>query len=73
MSGFVIVYNRLTRESHVTSFPGDEGYREAFTERMRLEAENTDPDLEIVSLVSDSLDSAKATHSRYFEHVVTAV
>lgn len=73
MSGFVIVYNRTTRESLVTSFPGDEGYREAFTERMRLEAENTDPNVEIVSLVSDSLESAKATHSRYFENVVASV
>jgi len=73
MSGFVIEYHRKTRESRVTSFPGDEGYREAFTERMRLEAENTDPDVEIVSLVTDSLDSAKATHSRYFENVVTSV
>ncbi len=72
MSGFVIEYHRKTRESRVTSFVGAQGYREAFIERLRIEAENTDPDIEIVSLVSDSLESARATHSRYFEHVVTA-
>ncbi len=73
MSGFVIVYDRSTRVSHVTSYVGDQGYREAFNERMRLEAENTDPNVEIVSLVSDSLESARATHSRYFENVVAGV
>ena len=73
MSGFVIEYHRKTRESRVTSFAGEQGYREAFAERLRLEAENTDPDVEIVSLVSDSLESARATHSRYFENEVTSV
>ncbi|MCB2411418.1 hypothetical protein LGT39_00975 [Demequina sp. TTPB684] len=73
MSGFVIEYHRKTRESRVTSYLGEDGFRDAFTERLRLEAENTNPDIEIVSLVSDSLESARATHSRYFEHVVTSV
>jgi hypothetical protein len=73
MSGFVIEYHRKTRESHVTSFLGESGYREAFNQRLRLEAENQDPDVEIVSLVSDSLESARATHSRYFENEVTSV
>ena len=60
MSGFVIEYHRRTRECRVTSFPGEQGYRDAFNERLRLEAENTDPDVEIVSLVSDSIESARA-------------
>ena len=73
MSGFVIEYHRKTRECRVTSFLGEQGYRDVFNERLRLEAENTNPDVEIVSLVSDSIESARATHSRYFERVVTAV
>ena len=44
MSGFVIVYQRKTGESRVRSFLGENGYRDAFDERMKLEAENSDPD-----------------------------
>lgn len=73
MSGFVIEYHRKTRECRVTSFLGGQGYRDAFNERLRLEAENTNPDVEIVSLVCDSIESARATHSRYFQCVVTSV
>jgi len=73
MSGFVIEYNRKNRESRVTSFAGEDGFREAFNERLRLEAENQNPDVEIVSLVSDSVESARVTHSRYFENVVATV
>ncbi len=73
MSGFVIVYQRKTGESRVRSFLGENGYRDAFDERMKLEAENSDPDVEIVSLVSDSLESVRLTHSSYFENVVASV
>jgi len=73
MSGFVIEYHRKKRESRIVSFAGENGFREAFDERLRLEAENSDPDVEIVSLVSDSIESARATHSRYFENVVAEV
>jgi len=73
MSGFVIQYNRKSRESRVTSFVGEQGFRDAFKQRLRLEAENQNPDIEIVSLVSDSIESAQVTHSRYFENVVAGL
>lgn len=66
MPGFVIQYNRRTRANTVTSFTAPDGHREAFKERLRLERENQDPDVEIVSLGSDSLETVKKTHSRYF-------
>ena len=66
MSGFVIQYNRRTGASEVTSFTEPGGHREALQLRLRLEAERQDDDIEIVSIVSDSLDTVRRTHSRYF-------
>jgi hypothetical protein len=34
--------------------------------RLKLEAERTNSDVEIVALISDSLDTLHQTHSRYF-------
>ncbi len=65
MTSFVIEYNRRTGESHVTTF-AEGGNREALRHRLRLEDERVDPDVEIVSLVSDSLETVRRTHSRYF-------
>lgn len=66
MTAFLITYHRRTGEVSVTEFPGPEGGHRAMRERFRLEAERVDPDVEIVSLNSDSLETIKKTHSRYF-------
>lgn len=67
MSGFVIEYNRHSRDWRVTEFPGAEGYRDAFQRRLELEQSRPSTDWEIASLNSDSLDTIKRTHARYFE------
>lgn len=72
MVGIVIAYHRRTGEVDVTEFAEPSGHREAMRERLRREAASHDPDLEIVSLVSDSLETVKQTHSRYFEHLTPA-
>ena len=66
MSSFVVIYNRKTGKSDVRSFEGANAHRAAFQERLRLEEANQDGDIEIVSLVSDSIETVKRTHSRYF-------
>lgn len=73
MTGFVIQYNRRTGKSHVTTFPEKGGHRAALKHRLQLESERIDGDVEIVSVVSDSLDTVRRTHSRYFrEELVEA-
>jgi hypothetical protein len=67
MAGFVIQYNRRTKESEVTEFLEPNGHREAMRRRLELERERHDPEIEIVSLASDSLQTVRRTHSRYFE------
>jgi hypothetical protein len=66
MPGFVIQYNRRTGASEVTAFDGEGGHREALKMRLRLDAERVDDEIEIVSVVSDSLETVRQTHSRYF-------
>lgn len=66
MASFVIEYNRRTGHVTVTEFP-DGQHRDAMKRRLALERERSDQDVEIVSLVSDSLESVRRTHSRYFE------
>lgn len=66
MPAFVIEYNRRTGEHKVTPFMERDGHRSAFQERLRLERSRVDADVEIVSLIGDSLDTIKQTHSRYF-------
>jgi hypothetical protein len=66
MPGFVIEYNRRSRDYKVTTFDGERGHRDAFDLRLQLEADREDSDVEIVSLTSDSLETVKKTHSRYF-------
>jgi hypothetical protein len=63
MPGYVIEYNRKTRERRITEFDTP---HEAMEYRLKLEAERGDMDVEIVALVSKSLDTLKQTHSRYF-------
>lgn len=71
MTAFVISYHRRSGAVDIAEFPGPEGHRAAMRERFRREAERADPDLEIVSLVSDSLETVQQTHRRYFGQVVS--
>jgi hypothetical protein len=70
MPGYVIEYNRITGDRHVTEFPGSTGHRKALLERLKLEKVRPSEDWEIVSLNSDSLETVKKTHSRYFTGVL---
>jgi len=67
MSGFLIEYNRRTLEWHAKEFDGPSGHRDALEARIRREHERTDLNIEIVSLNSDSFETIKKTHSRYFQ------
>lgn len=73
MPGFVIVYNRRTGASEVTAYNAPTGHRDALRRRLELEEQRTDADVEVVSLVSDSIDTIRRTHSRYFAHEVSRV
>ncbi|MDN5559698.1 MAG: hypothetical protein L0G23_09730 [Ruaniaceae bacterium] len=66
MPAFVIEYDRRTGESTVHSFTGSDGHRAAIMKRFELERARSSEEVEIVSLVSDSLETIKRTHSRYF-------
>ncbi|MCX2747806.1 hypothetical protein OOZ51_08235 [Arthrobacter sp. MI7-26] len=66
ISGFLIVYNRRTFDRQVTEFPGANGPREALKQRLLLERERHDQEIEIASLNSDSIETIQRTHSRYF-------
>jgi hypothetical protein len=66
MAGFLIEYNRRTSDWSVTQFLSDTGHRDAMKLRLERERLRTDADVEIVSLVSDSLETIQKTHSRYF-------
>jgi hypothetical protein len=67
MPGFVVEYNRKSRDWKVTSFPGPDGHRAAMRHRIELEQARVDADMEIVSLNSDSFETVRKTHARYFE------
>lgn len=67
MTAFVIEYNRRTGASQVTEF-GAGRNRDALNYRFELERSRSDADIEIVSLVSDSLATVRRTHARYFRH-----
>jgi len=67
MPGYLIEYNRVSRDWRVTSFTGPEGHREALVRRLEIEQTRSSEDWEIVSLNSDSLETVKKTHARYFE------
>lgn len=63
MPGFVIEFNRRTRERRVRQFD-DAG--DAMRMRLQLESERVDADIEIAALTSKSLETLQRTHSRYF-------
>ena len=66
MAGFVIEYNRRTHDWSVTQFLSETGHRDALKLRLERERLRTNTDVEIVSLVSDSLETIQKTHARYF-------
>lgn len=63
MPGFVIRYNRRTGKVEYAQFAD---LRTATEKRMELEKERTDEDIEIVSVIGQSLGEIESTHSRYF-------
>jgi hypothetical protein len=65
MKSFLIFYNRLSGKVDVQEFAVPS---EAIQARMDYEI-HSKPDEEVVVLRSDSLDSVKRTHSRYFHTV----
>ena len=63
---FLIVYNIPNRLADVVSFGVD--YHAAVDAYDHAEEEHRDdPDIEVVLLGSDSIDTLKRTHSSYFE------
>jgi hypothetical protein len=69
MAGFLVIYNRKSRDWSVQEFEGPDGHKSALLRRLELEHNRTDADVEIASLNSDSLSTVMKTHSRYFEGV----
>ena len=67
MPGYLVIYNRKSRDWSVQEFEGPDGHKQALLRRLELEHERVDLDIEIASLNSSSLDNVKKTHSRYFE------
>jgi hypothetical protein len=67
MPGFLVEYNRRSREWRVTEFLGPDGARESFLRRLELERDRIDPDWEIASLNADSFETIRKTHARYFQ------
>lgn len=63
MKHFVLVYNRRTHELTHEELPDAAS---ALHRRFALERIRTDPDVEIVSFGSRSLETLRTTHSRYF-------
>lgn len=66
MLGFVIEFNRRTRERRVHEFATG---REAMAFRLQRERERQNDTVEIAALTSRSLESLQRTHSRYFTGV----
>ncbi|WP_433206856.1 hypothetical protein ACQP1G_20815 [Nocardia sp. CA-107356] len=68
MSGFLIIYKRQSGEYQIVEYDGEDGHRAALNQRLALESEGelTEMEFEIAALSSDSLESIKKTHSRYF-------
>ena len=61
----MIEYNRRSGVVAVTPFDGPNGHREAID--YRIERETAVPEeVEVVALVSDSLETIECTHFRYF-------
>ncbi|WP_259478188.1 hypothetical protein [Herbiconiux moechotypicola] len=62
----MVEYHRRSGEWSVQEFPGPDGHRDALLERLKREDARVDDDVEIVSLNSDSFETVRRTHARYF-------
>lgn len=71
MITYLIEYNRKTGDCMVTPFSGPTGRRDALKQRFIRDDTRESRDWENVTLHSDSLESIKQTHSRYFFGNVT--
>ena len=69
MSYFLLVYDR--RQGHLMKSPivfSDADAARALDARFKLEdAHRLEPDIEVVLLGADSLESLRRTHARYFK------
>lgn len=65
MTSFLLEYNRRDGALKLEAFTDP---AQAMAARMRREAE-VGPDIEVVVLSSDSVESLRRTHSRYFQSV----
>ncbi|GEM_PF-3465596 len=60
---YLIQYHRLTGRVQIQEFEHAEA---AYSCRLRLEQERTDPNLEIAVIGAPSFEDLKLNHSRYF-------
>jgi hypothetical protein len=65
MKPYLVIYNRRSGDKTIQEFANPAA---AMKERLRLET-NSDADTEIVVLSSDSIESLRITHARYFQSV----
>lgn len=63
MPGFVIQYHRSTGEMHLSQYPT---LVEATRERLRLDRQRMDEDIEIVAVSAEDRTALEHSHSRYF-------
>ena len=66
MTAYLVQYQRQSGALVLEEFGS---LREATAERLRLDRLNTDPDLEIVAIASESEEHLRVSHSRYFSGV----
>lgn len=67
MVGMIIRYNRKTGDRIVREYPGSEGYLDAVNDfEFRMNIGKHQGDWELAVIGSDSFDSIRTTHSRYF-------
>lgn len=63
MTSFIIEYHRSSGRVSVTDYPTK---RAAVEARLRRNREGVDRNVEIVSVTTESLETLKHSHSRYF-------
>lgn len=66
MTGFLVEYHRPTGAWSVQEFPGMTGRRKALEASFQLEVRRQNTDFEIAVLTTDSIETLRKTHSRYF-------
>lgn len=67
MMPFLVVYDRRRLLAEITEYAGANPVERASMDRNRRETANRDRNVEeVVTLLADSLDDLRTTHSRYF-------